>query len=378
MIRKRSLDIWFLGSLVVLASIAFAFMLSNAAKPPAQGQPPPPASEQPPLPIRTPVLREGNIWLLTDIVGGQAQVTSEGNVVHVFGLSPDGQRILYGVGARPVRPATEDIGGTDLWVINTDGTDAHQLTADLQVISAVWSSIGQRIAYTTRDFQLLIIGADGSGQTLVSNTASLVPSSWSPDDRWLAYVAYPDDWDRNFLNPDNPLNVFLFEVASGQRRQLTFDGSRVINADPQWSLDGSKLIFQTGEPNGVVPYWRSINMDGSGLQILEDSKVVGSWMAPVVRSPTRDEIAFSGGGIWTGEVFRGRIWVMDFSGNARLLVEMEWEGPRHIVWLPEGVGLAWGNALGGETFIVSLPDGQVQPLIRDSMTLPSAYYEAKT
>lgn len=392
MIQPRPWGIRLLVSLAVLGAFSLAFILFNSL-----AQPPTTTKPSQPLTFQIPVLKEGNVWLLSDGDAVQTQVTSEGNVIHIFGLSSDGQRILYGVGARPVRTATEDISGTDLWVIYTDGTEPRQLTSDLQVISAVWSSTGQKIAYVTRDFKLFIIEANGLGQILVTSNSSLEHPSWSHDDQWLAYVAYPDDWNGNFLEPENPLNIFLFEVASGQRRQLTFDESMVWNSSPQWPLDGSQVSFQTGESGRVTPYWRSINIDGSGLQVLEASKVVGTSVSSVVRSPTQDEVAFAGGGSWIGQVYRAGIWVMDFSGNARLLVEFDWEGPPTLVWLPDGVGLVWGKyqrdkaseaadtslpgswvqplgPQGGEAFVVYLSDGRVQHLTGGPMTLPSAFY----
>ena len=114
--------------------------------------------------------------------------------------TPDGNRILYQYGsANPLA----DYGCCQLWVMNADGSDAHEFIRQPGVPGSVWrgeptvSPDGTRVAYwhnydaTTR--QISVASTDETGPVIrtgpkLTGTAHWV---WSPDSTKI--LLYPDD-----------------------------------------------------------------------------------------------------------------------------------------------------------------------------------------
>ena len=133
---------------------------------------------------------DGDGLYLVDADGGQAvRITVEGSSPT---FSPDGRQIAYlGLPADGccVSPAREHV-----WVVNVDGTDAHEILADEPALAhgafgLTWSPAGDRIALEdTLEGQLAIytFAADGSDFRKVI-TGGMNPF-WSPDGSRLAYL----------------------------------------------------------------------------------------------------------------------------------------------------------------------------------------------
>ena len=102
-------------------------------------------------------------------------------------VSPDGTKILYGVAYTSIE---ENRSNRNLFVMNIDGSDNHQLTHSPKSISnARWIEGGKRIAFL-KGGQLYVMNADGSGQKQVSD----VPGGMSefkihPNGKYVMYVS---------------------------------------------------------------------------------------------------------------------------------------------------------------------------------------------
>ncbi len=140
--------------------------------------------------------------------------------------SPVDQRLVFtmtGPGRQPVQ---------DLWLMNSDGTAARQLTHDLNVLG-------------------------GRPQ-------------WSPDGRWIAFSAFAA-YESEYSSYD----LWLSDPADGALQRLTYDWDpgpydpsydpSIQDSQPQWSPDGIQLLFFKSS-NQV---WLLSLIDGRRRQLLE-------------------------------------------------------------------------------------------------------------
>jgi TolB protein len=132
-----------------------------------------------------------------------------------------------------------------LWVMRPDGSGLSMLSRDGGIPS--WSPDGRSLAFTSRDYEFLIINADGTNARgfLGSNLSS--QPAWSPDGTRIAFIDVENNgiW---LINPDGSGLV-----------KLTGD-----TGVPVWSPDGSKLVFSWFHPTPGTGGIGVINRDGSG------------------------------------------------------------------------------------------------------------------
>jgi TolB protein len=230
--------------------------------------------------------------------------------------SPSGRRIVY--------TRNNDCGGElTIFAVNRDGTARKQLTPGYGSFDAAWSPDGRRIVFgrfndkgEERFSQLFVMRADGRDVHVIPGTvlfsANGVPTRptavWSRDgkriyfigavdghDDWTLAVIGVDDGDLRDVTPSLH-RVFRFSFSpdwqriavaadDGRRRDiyvLNADGSDVrkltdvrgvINDDPQWSPDGTRIAFirRVGFEGNEQIYM--MNADGSDQRNLSNSKL---------------------------------------------------------------------------------------------------------
>lgn len=195
-------------------------------------------------------------------------LTNHPAVDHTPIWSPDGTQIAF-ISDRSDNDPTAFI--SDLFVMNTDGSDLRQLT-DLggQVDAPIWSPDGREILFTSKQADRL---------TLIAVNAA------NGDSRQVVKVgAFSPDW-----SPDGELAFFTYLAGGAQIRRLNANGrvrqvSNFTNGMAlDWSPDGRELVFvwvgylpTRGSSRGSVRSIRyryqisTINPDGSNWRAITD------------------------------------------------------------------------------------------------------------
>jgi Tol biopolymer transport system component len=142
--------------------------------------------------------------------------------------SPDGQQIAFIRGQPP-----------GIWVMRSDGGEAHQLTRGPSPQHApAWSPDGTRIAFT-RAKGIFVMNADGTKLRRITHRVEGIPS-WSPDGAKLAFAEEPDE------NTSGDEQIYVVNADGSGLRKLS-DG-----IDPAWSPDGKEIAFVNGD-NSACP-----------------------------------------------------------------------------------------------------------------------------
>ncbi len=159
----------------------------------------------------------------------------------------------------------------------------------------------------------------------------------APDGRTIAYVA----------GPPARMRVYLRQIASGRAMALLDEGFSDGQRWPQWSPDGSRLVFQAGRqpslsrssPDTAMLLYEAPALGGTPRKLF-GSIARGLAMSPTW-SPEGDRIAFGG---------LGGLFVVAANGRdaPRLLVgDAEAHSPR---WSPDGRRIAYVSGASQFTF----------------------------
>lgn len=210
--------------------------------------------------------RTGDILTLDVDAGGEGERPDEVNLTQAQGgggtdpaWSPDGKRIAF---------ASDRAGTYDIYTMSSeDGRDVSRLTEDASAeADPAWAPDGSSIAYTAalredRTQQcgnMPIVGDGDEGNTFAEGVGSNVAGGGGP-------------------------YIYQMEADGRQKRYLTDVG---IAAEPDWSPDGSHIIF-AGKRKGEEVDLYLIASDSSGhwIQLTFDQAQdkSPSWAGPVTR-----------------------------------------------------------------------------------------------
>jgi Tol biopolymer transport system component len=162
--------------------------------------------------------------------GDLVRVTDTGGRPHDTPLdySPDGTQLVFYRAIRAEPHENTDIGGS-LWVVNVDGSESHELdTGEVRPWwQARWSPDGSKILFGVERLQptggLWTIEPDGSGLTKVYEDPAggfAIAPTWSPDGHQIVFAL--DSTNNAFWHPANGLYVI---GADGSGLTLVIDGS---------------------------------------------------------------------------------------------------------------------------------------------------------
>jgi TolB protein len=191
--------------------------------------------------------------------------------------SPDGTRIAY-------RHELTHDGDSFINVMDADGSNVHTLHAG---ISPAWSPDGRRIAFADhsggRGTDIFVINADGSGLHRLTHFRNQIVEypAWSPDGRKLMFastagVAYSGQ------------SRALWVIRADGRGQRRLTGGH-YDMYPSWAPNGKRVAFHSDRGGGGPTIW-TMTPRGTNLRRLSDCRCEHPAWSPDGRS-----IAAAGG-----------------------------------------------------------------------------------
>jgi dipeptidyl aminopeptidase/acylaminoacyl peptidase len=232
-----------------------------------------------------------------------------------FSVSPDGQQI-----ALSVYKAVDELAVTNLWLMNTDGSDSR----------------------------LVIDCAPGS----CANPA------WSPDGKVIAF----ERQEASSTGSIGPSRVWLYNPVTRESTPV-FEDNQVLGFGPVWSPDGSRLAFFDGNVQAIKVMTLS---SGSVIEIPNMMGDAGTF------APDGNQLAYVDVR-QVGVQFYAQLWLADLSADVGLreLLEAS-EEDQSPAWSPDGKWIAFARrrldrseGWGSQLALVDVASGKIRILTDD-------------
>jgi Tol biopolymer transport system component len=193
--------------------------------------------------------------------------------------SPDGERLLF-----QRYKVDSDV---RILRINSDGSGLRQLTRGSITYEPAWSPDASRIVFVRdRDLpRLWTMNPDGSGKRALTHASGKEDAAptFSPDGRKVLFTRSKSYGYRCLYRSD----VFVIAADGSRKARNLTRTCRRRESSPEWSPDGTKIVFTEGGIHGLQIH--VMNADGTGVRQLTNGPGRNQWP---VWSPDGTQIAF--------------------------------------------------------------------------------------
>jgi serine/threonine-protein kinase len=171
-------------------------------------------------------------------------------------FSPDGKRLAVALFS----------GNTGLWILDLERDNFFRLTSSPGDNYPVWSPDGKHIAYENGPTGISWIRSDGSGgpERLISGEGRILPNSFSPDGKRLAYFG---------LDPETGADIWTIPLTGSDSDHPTagkpepFLRTAANELFPAFSPDGRWMAYQSDESGDLEVYVRPFPGPGGKWRI---------------------------------------------------------------------------------------------------------------
>lgn len=175
----------------------------------------------------------------------------------------------------------------DLYVMPAFGGTARKIAED--AYDPAWSPDGKKLAFRSiRNGTWRIYTAsvdDGKNELVGGVDARVIGLAWSPDGRWISYVAGASaatGWD-----------LYVVPAGGGTPTRLTHDQASIV-LGPAWSRDGRSIVFSSNR-GGPLNLWR-VALDPDPPRAIGEPERLTAGIGEDVNasaSPDRKSLAYS-------------------------------------------------------------------------------------
>jgi Tol biopolymer transport system component/DNA-binding winged helix-turn-helix (wHTH) protein len=210
-------------------------------------------------------------------------VSAEGCRIILPAFSPDGSRIAFSscLGRAGVL--------TEIWVMNSDGSNAQQLTPDATAGGqSVWYPDGRHILFES--------GVNGRREVFLMDVDTRQQREITEFDQDAGRIALSPDGTQLAYSPSvgGVVNIWLKDLAAQKTKQITFD--KELLGFPMWSPNGKFLSAELKRGKSInIAILPSSGGAATQLTFGSGTRFPGGW------SPDGDKIVFAelqAGGYW--------------------------------------------------------------------------------
>ena len=255
---------------------------------------------------------------------------------------------------------------SNIYMMNPDGSDLVNLISRSRgggINHIAWEPSGQRILFCSDHkgkHDIHVMNADGTdAQPLFIEPRYRVEPTWSPDGKWIVYVASAKPIGRSIhIAPTN-----------GQPGQpIVQVGTH--GGQPDWSPDGTKIAFVAASQGTRKIY--ILNLEAhTQRQLLPDKN---PWMQHPAWSPDSERIAFA----WSPEKSGTGIFIVNRDGTGlEQITEPDVLRILSITWAPSGDELLYGKITGdsAQLFKINLNDRRPQQITHEMTNTEAIWFD---
>lgn len=244
-------------------------------------------------------------------------------------------RLDWSLDGRKLAFCLNNDGILDIYVMDTDGQNVTPVTKNGISYDPAWSPDGKKIAYAVSQKagapQIYVMNADGTNPQNLTNDDSTNNGfpDWSPDGSQIVF------WSQPVGGGGRKSEIYLMDASGKNRRRLA--GTEHIDWEPAWSPDGQNILFSSADGHIYM-----VDANGKNLTRLTH---VGVNSSPVW-SPDGQEIAFV-----STKDGQSDIYLMNVDGNdvrkltndSKRKIGLSWTAKR-VLTMPQKGNLiqTWG------------------------------------